>query len=529
MMAKILTPLGRCATLLICALPLAAEQGILVVHIEDIHGHPIAGVRLRAGAGGSISAAADSFGAVRIRLASRTKPGDFIMLEIVAFPKGKDLVMISPWDNGALVPPFDDEAKNFLPVKLVERGNRACLETDACTGALRAQLVKAQASKAAVDQNSEQHREGGLAKVSGTIGLKPEEIDQAVRASGTRATDPYDKGMAFLYERRYAEATVELEKSREDRKRAEAKTQLDVANSSSFLGQAFYELGQYRRSAEVYQDAARRKPDDDEILNNLGLSWTLAGDYAKAEPPLRRALAIREKTLGSNHPDVATSLSNLAAVLQDLGDYAGAELLLRNALRINEKALGLDDPSVAISLNNLAELLQEKGDYPDAGRLFFRAQEIAEKAAGSDGPLIAAILSNSAALLEVTGGYDGPKLLFQHVLSINERLLGPDHPNVGTSLSNLASVLKDLGDYAKADLLFLRALAILRNALGPDHPMVALVLNNWAMSLNSEGDISGAETQLHAALSICQKTLSPDHPLAQRIRDNLDSLLKRSR
>ena len=36
------------------------------------------------------------------------------------------------------------------------------------------------------------------------------------------------------------------------------------------------------------------------------------GDYAKAEPLFKRALAIREKALGPEHPDVATSLNNLA-------------------------------------------------------------------------------------------------------------------------------------------------------------------------------------------------------------------------
>ena len=34
------------------------------------------------------------------------------------------------------------------------------------------------------------------------------------------------------------------------------------------------------------------------------------GKYAEAEPVYQRSLAIREKTLGAEHPDVATSLEN---------------------------------------------------------------------------------------------------------------------------------------------------------------------------------------------------------------------------
>ncbi len=38
---------------------------------------------------------------------------------------------------------------------------------------------------------------------------------------------------------------------------------------------------------------------------------------------LSRALAIREKALGPEHPDVATSLNNLALLYDDQGRYAG--------------------------------------------------------------------------------------------------------------------------------------------------------------------------------------------------------------
>jgi len=40
------------------------------------------------------------------------------------------------------------------------------------------------------------------------------------------------------------------------------------------------------------------------------------GKYAEAEPLYQRALAISEKTLGPEHPQVATSLNNLALLYQ---------------------------------------------------------------------------------------------------------------------------------------------------------------------------------------------------------------------
>ena len=49
------------------------------------------------------------------------------------------------------------------------------------------------------------------------------------------------------------------------------------------------------------------------------------GRYADAEPLYKRSLAIREKALGPDHPDVAMSLNNLAAFYRAQGRYADAE------------------------------------------------------------------------------------------------------------------------------------------------------------------------------------------------------------
>jgi tetratricopeptide (TPR) repeat protein len=47
------------------------------------------------------------------------------------------------------------------------------------------------------------------------------------------------------------------------------------------------------------------------VLNNLADLYREQGRYAEAEPQLMRALSIREKALGSDHPDVGKSLINL--------------------------------------------------------------------------------------------------------------------------------------------------------------------------------------------------------------------------
>ena len=57
---------------------------------------------------------------------------------------------------------------------------------------------------------------------------------------------------------------------------------------------------------------------------------------------LRRALAIRIKAHGADHPDVGASLGNLGMILSKKGDAVAAEELVRRALAIMEKAHGPD-------------------------------------------------------------------------------------------------------------------------------------------------------------------------------------------
>ena len=67
-------------------------------------------------------------------------------------------------------------------------------------------------------------------------------------------------------------------------------------------------------------------------LNNLAERYKEEGRYADAEPLYKRALAIREKALGPDHPAVAQSLNNLADLYTAQGRYADAEPLYKRAL-----------------------------------------------------------------------------------------------------------------------------------------------------------------------------------------------------
>ena len=108
-----------------------------------------------------------------------------------------------------------------------------------------------------------------------------------------------------------------------------------------------------------------------------------------AEPLVRRALAINEKSFGPDHPDVARDLNNLALLMTATNRHAEAEPLVRRALAIAEKSFGPDHPNVARDLNNLALLLTETDRHAEAEPLYRRALAIAEKSFGPDHPNVA--------------------------------------------------------------------------------------------------------------------------------------------
>jgi len=242
--------------------------------------------------------------------------------------------------------------------------------------------------------------------------------------------------------------------------------------------------------------------DEAKQLDQQAANLYPKGKYREAVALAERALALREKALGPNHPDVATNLNNLAEVYRVQGAYGKAEPLLVRATDIREKALGPSHPDIAQSLNDLAELYLAQGAYNKAEPLLARALDIREKALGPSHPEVAQSLNNLAELYRAQGAYSKAEPLLVRALDIREKTLGPGHPEVAQSLNNLAALYREQGAYAKAEPLLVRALDIREKALGPMHPDVATNLNNLAGLYQAQGAYPKAEPLLSRAAEI---------------------------
>ncbi len=256
-------------------------------------------------------------------------------------------------------------------------------------------------------------------------------------------------------------------------------------------------------------------------LNNLAFLYLAKGDYTQAVSLFRRALAICEKVLGVEHPNTAATLNNLALLYHAKGDYAQAAPLFRRALAVTEKTLGTEHPDTAATLNNLASLYRDKGDYAQAAPLLRRALAIVEKTRGAEHPNTAYSLTNLAALYYHQGDYAQAEPLLRRAQTILEEALGAEHPGTAFSLNNLGILYYAKGDYAQAEPLYRRALAVTEKALGAEHPYTTKALHNLAALYSDKGDYTQAEPLFRRALAIREKTLGADHPDTAALLNNL--------
>lgn len=264
-------------------------------------------------------------------------------------------------------------------------------------------------------------------------------------------------------------------------------------------------LAAHVRALVEHADHADISQPTTRLMSDLGLLFSTQSLHEEAEPLLRRAVAIWEKSLGDDHPNVAIALNNLALLLWDTNRLLEAEPLLRRALAIDERSFGLDDPTVARDLNSLAVLLQAANRLSEAEPLMRRALAIDERGFGIDHPNVANSLNNLGQLLQATNRLAEAEPLTRRVVEIFEKSLGEEHPNVATALNNLAQLLQATNRLAEAEPLSRRMVAIFlmfTRRTGHQHPhQQAVLANHRRLSKalgRSEADIQAELDKLEA-------------------------------
>ncbi len=207
------------------------------------------------------------------------------------------------------------------------------------------------------------------------------------------------------------------------------------------------------------------------------------GDDARI--PLERALGLLEKTVGHDHPEVATVLNALGNAALGAGDFPGALDRYSSALAVRERVFGPDHPGTAALMGNLGLLHENIGDYPRARTLLERSLASFEKGLGPDHPNVGAELTNLGTVLFDTGALPEAKALYERAIAIHERTFGPDHPGLAEDRAGLARTEVRLGHLDAARPLLEKALASTERAAGaaPNELTLALLgMAEWHLA-----------------------------------------------
>ncbi len=245
-------------------------------------------------------------------------------------------------------------------------------------------------------------------------------------------------------------------------------------------------------------------------------------EHSEAASLLRRALVLKGKTLGREHPEYAASLHELAGVLAGQGDYAEAEDLLRQALDLRESMP---------TLTNLADVLAVQGRGDEGEPLVLRALAIARKKHGDEHPPAVAQILTVLARLQATLGRPEAAATARQALKALAETLGPEHPMTRqgeavlhrilaggsgfvpiSQLEAQARVAAEKGDFPAAIAAQERAIALAREAGGERESLVTLSgLLFWlAAYLGQVGRYEDALGALEEVVALDERTGHPD-------------------
>ena len=222
-----------------------------------------------------------------------------------------------------------------------------------------------------------------------------------------------------------------------------------------------------------------------------------------------RAVAICEKTL-ADHPETAKSVERLALLLKEKGDLAAARPLFKRAIAIRENTLGLQHVATLKSLDNFAAVLQIEGNLAAEQAVYERALSVSEHVFGPEHQYTARCLSNLAMLLRVQGDIAGGRHLaerafaFYAVIRSNQFFLLP-------YVSNLALLRQADGDLAGARTLFERALGIIPTDAGAHCSGTGPQGHDLALLALKVGQPTEAFTLGQTVLAAHDKILGRDH------------------
>ena len=197
--------------------------------------------------------------------------------------------------------------------------------------------------------------------------------------------------------------------------------EIEETNAWDRLGHLLLKMNQSKKAEQIYKMLLEGTTDEIEkatFYHRLGWAKDDQGEYGEALALYEKSLAIRQKSLPPNHPDLAKSYLKIGNVYFSMGEYSKALSYYEKALAIQQQSLPPNHPDLAKSYNwDIGNVYYGMGDYS-------KALSSHEKA-----------------------------------LAIRQQSLPPNHPDLASSYNNIGAVYSEHGCIRKLSY-YEKALAI---------------------------------------------------------------------
>ncbi len=252
-------------------------------------------------------------------------------------------------------------------------------------------------------------------------------------------------------------------------------------------------------------------PDTLTSLHRQGRLRAGRGDSEKALADLRTAFTARQLTLGPEHQDTLASEHELAGELLSLEQLEEAERHVRHVLSIRSRKLGDEHPDTLSSQCELGTIHVRRGNLKVAATCFRKAAEASRRVSGLEHPETLTLLNNLAHVLRSQGHWDEAITLHREILAARRRALGDQHPSTLNAIDNLASALAVRAQTEESLVLRREAIAGYQATLGDRHLQTLRCKAGMGHVLIQLGNPREAEPYVREALEGCRERLGNDH------------------
>ena len=252
------------------------------------------------------------------------------------------------------------------------------------------------------------------------------------------------------------------------------------------------------------------------------------GRLDEAEELYRKALGIRRRILGNEHPNTLLSMNNLATVLQRNKDkWSEAEALFREAVAIQRTKPSENRYNLLLALTNLGTLLRDEGKVEEAESTF--REVVAGQLPGSGGEwgVVTTAREHLAWLLTNEKKWTEAAKQGEAVLEERRKTAKADPLAFGRALLVVGISYQELGRAAEALPLLREYVATVQSAARKDPWLDAEALSNLGGCLIAVGRLEEAETTLLKSHEEFLKVKSAPPDKVRKAVDRLVSLYEK--